>query len=48
MSNAINLDGGSSTTMWYNGEYVNNSASVIGISGWNHGSLAQPWPASKG
>ena len=29
--NACNLDGGSSTMMWYNGEYVNNSASVIGI-----------------
>jgi len=29
--NAVNLDGGSSTMMWYNGKYVNNSASVIGI-----------------
>ncbi|MBQ7817857.1 MAG: phosphodiester glycosidase family protein [Oscillospiraceae bacterium] len=29
--NACNLDGGSSSMMWYNGEYVNNSASVIGI-----------------
>ena len=29
--NACNLDGGSSTMMWYNGEYINNSASVIGI-----------------
>ena len=29
--NASNLDGGSSSMMWYNGEYVNNSASVIGI-----------------
>lgn len=29
--NACNLDGGSSTLMWYNGEYVNNCASVIGI-----------------
>jgi exopolysaccharide biosynthesis protein len=29
--NACNMDGGSSTMMWYNGEYVNNSASVIGI-----------------
>lgn len=29
--NACNLDGGSSTLMWYNGGYVNNCASVIGI-----------------
>ena len=29
--NACNLDGGSSTLMWYNGDYVNNCASVIGI-----------------
>lgn len=29
--NACNLDGGSSTMMWYDGEYVNNCASVIGI-----------------
>ena len=29
--NACNLDGGSSTMMWYEGEYVNNCASVIGI-----------------
>lgn len=29
--NAVNLDGGSSTMLWYNGEYVNNCASVIGI-----------------
>ena len=29
--NANNLDGGSSSLMWVNGEYVNNSASVIGI-----------------
>ena len=29
--NACNLDGGSSSLMWYNGEYINNSASVIGI-----------------
>lgn len=29
--NACNLDGGSSTMMWYNGEYVNNCASVIGV-----------------
>jgi exopolysaccharide biosynthesis protein len=28
--NAVNLDGGSSSMMWYNGEFVNNSASVIG------------------
>ncbi len=28
--NACNLDGGSSTLMWYNGEYINNCASVIG------------------
>jgi exopolysaccharide biosynthesis protein len=29
--NAVNLDGGSSSMMWYNGEYINNSASIIGI-----------------
>ena len=29
--NACNLDGGSSTLMWFNGQYVNNCASVIGI-----------------
>ncbi len=29
--NACNLDGGSSTLMYYNGEYINNCASVIGI-----------------
>ena len=29
--NACNLDGGSSSMMYYNGEYVNNCASVIGI-----------------
>lgn len=29
--NACNLDGGSSSLMWYNGDYVNNCASVIGI-----------------
>ena len=29
--NACNLDGGSSSMMWVNGEYINNSASVIGI-----------------
>ena len=29
--NAVNLDGGSSSMMYYNGEYINNSASVIGI-----------------
>lgn len=29
--NASNLDGGSSTLMWYQGEYINNCASVIGI-----------------
>ena len=29
--NACNLDGGSSSMMWINGEYVNNTASVIGI-----------------
>lgn len=29
--NACNLDGGSSSMMWFNGEYINNSASVIGI-----------------
>lgn len=29
--NAINLDGGSSSMMYYNGEYVNNCASVIGL-----------------
>ena len=46
--NACNLDGGSSSMMWYNGNYVNNCASVIGIrpvpttflvmkEGWNAG-----------
>lgn len=29
--NACNLDGGSSTLMWYKGEYINNCASVVGI-----------------
>lgn len=29
--NACNLDGGSSSLMWYKGEYINNCASVIGI-----------------
>lgn len=29
--NACNLDGGSSTLMWFEGDYVNNCASVIGI-----------------
>ena len=29
--NVCNLDGGSSTLMWYGGEYINNCASVIGI-----------------
>lgn len=29
--NACNLDGGSSTVMWYNGKYINHCASVIGI-----------------
>ncbi|MBQ9929239.1 MAG: phosphodiester glycosidase family protein [Oscillospiraceae bacterium] len=29
--NACNLDGGSSSMMWYDGQYVNTSASVIGI-----------------
>ena len=29
--NACNLDGGSSSLMWFQGDYVNNCASVIGI-----------------
>jgi len=29
--NACNLDGGSSTLMWFGGDYINNCASVIGI-----------------
>jgi len=29
--NAINLDGGSSSLMWYGGSYINKTASVIGI-----------------
>ena len=29
--NAINLDGGSSSMMWYRGSYLNKTASVIGI-----------------
>ena len=29
--NAANLDGGSSTTMMYNGEMINQNASLIGL-----------------
>ena len=29
--NACNLDGGSSSMMWYQGEYINDCASVVGI-----------------
>lgn len=29
--NACNLDGGSSSLMWYQGDYINNCASVIGV-----------------
>ena len=29
--NALNLDGGSSSVMWYRDEYINKTASVIGI-----------------
>ena len=29
--NACNLDGGSSSLMWFNGDYVNNKAMVIGV-----------------
>ena len=29
--NASNLDGGSSTLMWFDGDYINNCASVVGI-----------------
>lgn len=29
--NACNLDGGSSSMMWYEGDYINNCASVVGI-----------------
>ena len=29
--NAGNLDGGSSSLMWMNGSYVNNTAAVIGV-----------------
>lgn len=29
--NACNLDGGSSSMMWYQGNYINNCASVIGV-----------------
>ena len=29
--NACNMDGGSSSMMWLNGEYINNTASVVGI-----------------
>ncbi len=29
--NACNLDGGSSTVMWYGGNYINGNASLIGI-----------------
>ena len=29
--NAVNLDGGSSSMMWFDGGYINKTASVIGI-----------------
>ena len=29
--NACNMDGGSSSMMWYNGEYINSTASLIGL-----------------
>ena len=29
--NACNMDGGSSSLMWYQGDYINHCASVIGI-----------------
>lgn len=29
--NAVNLDGGSSSVMWFGGDYINKTASVIGI-----------------
>ena len=29
--NACNLDGGSSSLMWFGGDYINNCASVVGI-----------------
>lgn len=29
--NALNLDGGSSSVMWFGGDYINKTASVIGI-----------------
>ena len=29
--NACNLDGGSSSLLWYNGEYLNNKAHIVGI-----------------
>ena len=29
--NAYNLDGGSSTVMWFGGEYINSCASVKGV-----------------
>jgi len=29
--NAMNLDGGSSSLMWFEGDYINNCASVVGI-----------------
>ena len=29
--NACNMDGGSSSLMWYQGDYINQSASVLGI-----------------
>ena len=28
--NACNLDGGSSSNLWFDGEYINSSASLIG------------------
>lgn len=29
--NACNLDGGSSTMMWFDGDYINRCASVVGV-----------------
>ncbi len=29
--NACNMDGGSSSLLWYDGEYINNSASLVGV-----------------
>ncbi len=29
--NAVNMDGGSSSLMWYDGGYVNNASAIVGV-----------------